>query len=130
VFPTWFSAIDAEEVCGGAGAEEPRNRSEKSEAARADSATAADGTDQLPAGAVIAALAALADAGLVRGVTVPGGVRYQLYQTVREYAAGLLADSGEEAADRCAPAGRGCLAVLAAARVSRPAPLTMTDTAI
>lgn len=54
--------------------------------------------DQLPAGAVIAALAALADAGLVREVAVPGDVRYQLYQTVREYAADPLAGSGEQAA--------------------------------
>jgi predicted ATPase/transcriptional regulator with XRE-family HTH domain len=98
VFPAWFSAVDAEEVCGSAAEAQPRDRSKKSGAAGADSAPRSDEEDPLPTGAVIAALTALVDAGLVREVTAPGGVRYQLYQTVREYAADLLADSGEAAA--------------------------------
>jgi predicted ATPase/transcriptional regulator with XRE-family HTH domain len=69
VFPAGFTAQAAEEVGG-----------------------AAPG---LPQEAVLGALTTLADVGLIRQVSGPAGMRYQLYQTVREYAREQLDESAE-----------------------------------
>jgi predicted ATPase len=69
VFPAGFSADAAEEICAG--------------------------TAELPATAVLDALTMLVDTGLIRTVAVPAGLRYQPYQTVREYARERLHRSAE-----------------------------------
>jgi predicted ATPase/transcriptional regulator with XRE-family HTH domain len=69
VFPAGFTAQAAEEVCGGA--------------------------PGLPEEAVLGALTTLTDVGLIRQVGGQAGVRYQLYQTVREYARERMDESAE-----------------------------------
>jgi DNA-binding CsgD family transcriptional regulator/tetratricopeptide (TPR) repeat protein len=56
---------------------------------------------EIPAPAVLTLLAALIDKSLVTlDAELDGAARYRLLDTIREYAAGWLADSGEEAAVR------------------------------
>lgn len=60
-------------------------------------------TPQVPAGELAGLLGSLVDKSLVVAAPAPtGGMRYRLLETVNEYAAGRLAESGDEAAARAA----------------------------
>ncbi|HET9139659.1 BTAD domain-containing putative transcriptional regulator [Actinophytocola sp.] len=60
-----------------------------------ESATAVCADDTLPAGDILYVLASLVEKSLVQAVGAAGEPRYRMLETVRAYAAGQLAESGE-----------------------------------